>query len=136
MIKEIQSRSGRDLLMAIIVVCAASAFIILFMISRDGAVGTANFRGAALKLAGYYGPLFTLMAGFFFKDKLGASTGVTEIEAFLFAIGVVFVYALIPILVLSYEQYIEDIVDDLTNYQPVLQSGATLALGYYFAKSS
>lgn len=134
MAKTISSTNGRISLMAIIAVCFIGALLLLFSVFGGGAIGSENQSNAVFKILGFYIPLLTLIATFFFKENLGGTTGDTSLEAFIVAVFIVLLWALTPILLLLSVTYIEDVLAYIDKLIPVGQSLALMALGYFFAK--
>lgn len=132
----VSSNRGRLLLMGVIAACLIVAMMSLFSVARGGAIGTNNLLNAVVKFLGFYVPLLSLVATFFFKDRQGDSDSATPAGTFYFAIFIVSFWVLTPILLLFSGLYIEEVLDYIDKLIPLGQSLALMALGYYFTKSS
>jgi hypothetical protein len=133
--KTISSRAGRVWLMCLISVCFVAALASLLFVARGGAISTKNLANAALKFLGFYLPLLTLVATFFFKERQGESSQETPIEGFLFALFILSLWVLTPVLLLSSGLLIQEVLESIDKLIPIGQSLALMAIGYYFAKS-
>jgi len=136
MAKTISSGSGRIWLMAVIAVCFVGALLSLFLVFGGGAIGSENQSNALFKLLGFYIPLLTLIATFYFKENLGGTSDNTPLETFVVAIFIVLGWSATPVLLLLSTSYIEDVLGYIDKLIPIGQSLTLMALGYYFAKRS
>ncbi len=134
MAKTISSATGRIALMVVIAVCFVVALVILFSVFGGGAIGSENQSNALFKVLGFYIPLLTLIATFFFKENLGATSSDTPFETFIVAVFIVLLWAMTPIILFLRVTYVEDIFGYIDKLIPVGQSIALMALGYYFTK--
>ena len=134
MAKAIASGTGRILLMTAIAVCFVASLLILFFIFGGGSISSENQSNALFKILGFYVPLLTLIATFYFKQNLGGTSSDTPFETFVVAMGIVLIWALTPILLLISVYYIEDVLSYIDKLIPVGQSLVLMALGYYFTK--
>jgi hypothetical protein len=121
--------------MGIIAVCFVGAFLSLYLVFGGGAVGSENQSNAVFKILGFYIPLLTLIATFFFKEYLDGTTSDTPLQTFIVAVFIVAIWSLTPLLLLLSVWYIEDVLGYIDKLVPIGQSLALMALGYYFAKA-
>jgi hypothetical protein len=132
--KAIPSGQGRVLLMSAIAVCLVGSLLILFFVFGGGSISTENQSNALFKILGFYVPLLTLIATFYFKENLGGTSSDTPFETFVVAMAIVVLWALTPIFLLMSVYYIEDVLNYIDKLIPVGQSLVLMALGYYFTK--
>lgn len=132
--KTISSAAGRISLMVVIAGCFVGALVVLFSVFGGGAIGSENQSNAVFKILGFYVPLLTLIATFFFKENLGGTSSDTPFETFIVAVFVVLIWAATPIILFLSVPYVEDILAYIDKLVPVGQSIALMALGYYFTK--
>ena len=111
------------------------AVVYLFIVAGGGAIGSKNLQSALIKFLGFYLPLLTLVATFYFNGSQGGVVNPTPTATLLFAIFIVSIWVSTPILLLMAGLYIEDVLDYLDKLIPLGQSLALMALGYYFAKT-
>lgn len=130
----VSSAMGRISLMGVIAVCFVAALVILFSVFGGGAIGSENQSNAVFKILGFYVPLLTLIATFFFKENLGGTSSDTPFETFIVAVFFVLIWAVTPIILFLSITYVEDILAYIDKLVPVGQSVALMALGYYFTK--
>src|SRR5437870_3889204 len=107
--KMISSATGRIWLMVVIAVCFVVALVAVFSVFGGGAVGSENQSNAVFKVLGFYVPLLTLIATFFFKENLGGTSSDTPFETFIVAVLIVLIWAVTPIILFLRVTYIEDI---------------------------
>jgi hypothetical protein len=127
---------GRMSLMAIIGVALIVAVVLLFTFARGGAIGSKNQLNGLIKFLGFYVPLISLVATFFFQGRGDEVDIATPVVPFYFAIFIVGIWVLTPILLLVSGLYIEEVLEYIDRLIPIGQSLALMALGYYFRKSS
>jgi hypothetical protein len=132
--KTISSAKGRIWLMVVIAVCFVVALVILFSVFGGGAIGSENQSNAVFKILGFYVPLLTLIATFYFKENLGGTSSDTPLETFIVAVFIILIWAVTPIILFMRVKYVEDILGYIDKLVPVGQSIALMALGYYFTK--
>ena len=135
MANTISASKGRLLLMGVIGIGLIIAMVYLFSVASGGAIGSKNLQNSVVKFLGFYIPLLTLAATFFFKGSPGAEDNPTPAGTFYFAVFIVSVWALTPILLLFSGLFIEEVLDYIDRLIPLGQSLALMALGYYFTKS-
>ncbi|HEY0407085.1 MAG TPA: hypothetical protein VGC89_15245 [Pyrinomonadaceae bacterium] len=122
--------------MSLIAACFVGALLCLHFIFGNGAISSENQSAALFKLLGFYIPLLTLVATFFFVDKQGGANSKTPKETFFVALFITGLWVLTPIFLMLAIWFIEDVLDYLDKLIPVGQSLALMALGYYFTKQS
>lgn len=120
--------------MVVIAGCFVGALVVLFSVFGGGAIGSENQSNAVFKILGFYVPLLTLIATFFFKENLGGTSSDTPFETFIVAVFVVLIWAATPIILFLSVAYVEDILAYIDKLVPVGQSIALMVLGYYFTK--
>ena len=135
MANTISADKGRLLLMGIIGIGLIVAMVYLFSVASGGAIGSKNLEAAVIKFLGFYIPLLTLVATFYFKGSPGGVDNQTPAGTLYFAIFIVAIWVLTPIFLLFSVQSIEEILDYIDKLIPLGQSLALMALGYYFTKS-
>lgn len=131
----ISANKGRLLLMGVVGISLVVAMACLFVVASGGAIGSKNLQSAVIKFLGFYIPLLSLVATFFFKGSQNVGDSSTPVGTFYFAVFIVTIWVLTPIFLLVAGLLIEDILDYLDKLIPLGQSLALMALGYYFAKS-
>ena len=137
MANTVSSNKGRLLLMGVLAVCLIVALIYLFSVASGGAIGSKNLLNAVIKFLGFYVPLLTLVATFFFVAGQGGGEEIpTPAITFYFALFIVSIWSLTPILLLLAGLYIEEVLEYIDRLVPLGQSLALMALGYYFKKGS
>ena len=136
MVNTVSSNKGRLLLMGVLAVCLIAAMVSLFSVASGGAIGSKNLLNAVIKFLGFYVPLLTLVATFFFVAGQGESEIPTPAVTFYFALFIVSIWALTPILLLLSGLFIEEVLEYIDGLIPLGQSLALMALGYYFKKGS
>jgi hypothetical protein len=134
MARNISSKAGRSWLMISIAACFVGAVLCLMFVSRGGAIGSKNLTDAFFKILGFYIPLLTLVATFFFRDNQGGTSSKTPKETFYVALFITILWVLTPIFLMLSLQYIEEILSMIDRLTPLGQSLALMALGYYFTK--
>lgn len=134
MARSISSTKGRVSLMIIIVISFVASLATLEIIFGGGAIGSENESNAIFKILGFYVPLFTLIATFYFKEKSEGISGDTPLETFFVAIVIVLIWAVTPVLLFLSVYYIEDVLSYIDKLVPLGESLALMALGYYFVK--
>lgn len=134
MAKAIASGKGRVLLMSVIAACFVGSLLILFFVFGGGSISSENQSNALFKILGFYVPLLTLIATFYFKENLGGTSSDTPLETFLVALAIVSLWALTPIFLMLSVYYIEDVMNYIDKLIPVGQSLVLIALAYYFTK--
>jgi Mn2+/Fe2+ NRAMP family transporter len=122
--------------MGVIAGCLIVAMVYLFSVAGGGAIGSKNLLNAVVKFLGFYVPLLSLVATFFFKERQGDGDSATPAVTFYFAMFIVTIWVLTPILILLSGLYIEEVLDYIDRLIPLGESLALMALGYYFTKSS
>jgi hypothetical protein len=132
--KAIASGKGRVLLMSVTAACFVGSLLILFFVFGAGAISGENQSNALFKILGFYVPLLTLIATFYFKENLGGTSSDTPLETFVVALAIVSLWALTPIFLMLSVYYIEDVLNYIDKLIPVGQSLVLIALGYYFTK--
>jgi hypothetical protein len=134
MVKHISSSAGRISIMVVIVVSFVASLVTLKMVFGGGAIGSENESSAIFKILGFYVPLFTLIATFYFKEKWDGISGDTPLETFFVAIVIVLIWAAVPVVLFMSVYYIEDVLSYIDKLVPLGESLALMALGYYFTK--
>lgn len=71
MARSISSGVGRIWIMSLIAVFFVGSFLTLHIVFGGGAIGSENQFNAILKIVGFYVPLLTLIATFYFTENLG-----------------------------------------------------------------
>jgi len=132
--KAIASDKGRVALMSVMAACFAGSLLILFFVFGGGSISKENQSSALFKILGFYVPLLTLIATFYFKENLGGTSSDTPFETFVVALAIVSIWALTPIVLLLSVYYIEDVLNYIDKLIPAGQSLVLMALGYYFTK--
>ena len=128
------ANKGRLSLMLIILVGMVAAIVYLFTVASGGAIGSKNLETSFLKYLGFYLPLLTLVATFYFKGPQANADNPTPTGTLFFAVGIVLLWVLVPVLLLLAGLLIEDVLDYLDKLIPLGQSLALMAIGYYFTK--
>jgi hypothetical protein len=133
--RTIPSRSGRLWLMGIVVAFLVSAIAYLFWIGRDGGIRPDLKTNAVIELLGFYMPLLSLMAAFYFGGSQShRSNRATPFDTFLVAVIFTMLWSLAPIFLMS-DGGMEDILATLRKIKPVGDTLALAAIGYYFSKN-
>lgn len=132
--KTISSVKGRVWLMTVIAICFIAALISLVLVFGGGAISSENQSNAIFKILGFYIPLLTLVATFFFREDLGGTSSNNPLETFIVAFFITFLWSATPVLLMFSVWYIEDVLGYIDKLIPVGQSLALMSLGYYFTK--
>ena len=132
--KTISSNKARLYVMAIIAIAFVGALIALFVSARGGAINDNNQLDALVKVIGFYLPLLAIIGTFYFKDKRGGTDSEMTKSTFLFAVFIILLWVLIPILLLSFKQYIETIMSWTDKINALCVSFINMAVAYIFSK--
>jgi uncharacterized membrane protein len=135
MANTVSANKGRLSLMGMLGVGLIVAMGLLFSVAHGGAIGSKNLLNAVVKFLGFYVPLLSLVATFFFTTPQGDGDNLTPAGTFYFAFFLVSIWVLTPILLLLSGLFIEEVLDYIDKLIPLGQSLALMALGYYFKKN-
>ena len=133
MSQTISANKSRGYVMAIIGAGFLGALIALFASARDGAISDPNQLDALVKIIGFYLPLITIIGTFYFKDKFGGTDSQISKPAFIFAALIILTWVLIPVLLLSFKQYIESILNWIDKINSLCVSFINLTIAYIFS---
>jgi len=121
--------------MGIVFISFVCSVLLLLWLGRGDGIAPHLKLSALGKLAGFYLPLLSLMAAFYFVGTAGRRRSATvPIDAFVFAMVIVFLWVLIPLFLLSF-LFVEDFLVTIEKVKPFGDSLALAAVGYYFAKN-
>ena len=134
----IAARTGRRTLLAVVVLGFATAFLVLVVIGRGGAVSAETFRDVSARLLKLYVPLLGLVASFYFSEHgLRSRRGkATNVETFLLATGLAGAWCLLPGVLIAATDTVENAVRLLDTFEIFGSTMAVSALGFYFSKTS
>lgn len=134
MAQTISSNKGRIYIMAVIAIGFVGALTALFVSARDGAINDTNQLDALVKVIGFYLPLLAIIGTFYFKDKLGNTDGEIAKAPYIFAFFIMTAWILIPILLLSFKQYIETVMSWTDKINALCLSFINITLAFIFSQ--
>jgi hypothetical protein len=132
----ILSRAGRLWLMAVVVVFLVGAIACLFWIGRGEAIRSEMKTAALIDLLGFYMPLLSLMAAFYFGGRQpDRDDKASPLDTFVVALVFTSLWTLVPMFLLLFGGTIEDILETLKKMKPFGDTLALAAIGYYFSNN-
>lgn len=134
MAQTISSNKGQLYVMAVIASGFVGALTALFVSARDGAINDGNQLDALVKIIGFYLPLLAIIGTFYFKDKQGVTDGEIAKARYIFAFFIMTLWILIPILLLSFKEYIETVMSWTDKINALCLSFINIVLAFIFSK--
>jgi hypothetical protein len=130
------SSIGRSVLLGCVLSLAVITVVALLYAGRGGAIGAENMGAVGQQLADMYLPLLGIMAGFYFSEKAAAS-GDYAVGGLLFALFVLGIWLVIPLLLLLIPQFtVEDIIGYLRGAGPYGEALVAGTLTFYFSRDA
>ncbi len=135
----IRAKTGRLVLLLIVITGFMLAFAVQAFVGRDGAVSSEVGLNVIQRLLKVYLPLFGLIGAFYFSER-GQSTERgslrTPVEGFGFACAVVGIWVGLPPLLLLVAKTFESVLRILDSFEIFGSTIAVTALAYYFSVSA
>lgn len=135
MMRTIDRRTGRVILMLFVFCSFIGCILSLFYIGRGGAISGPVMRDSLTSAVTIYMPLLSVMAAFLFDKRGRNSQADTELETLLFAVALVACWCLPAPLLLLLTHYPVEYIFDLLQLKGLgiaLESPAVAGVAYYF----
>jgi hypothetical protein len=135
----IDARTGRRVLLAVVLGGFFVAFLVQFLLGRDGAASEETSHIVVERILKIFVPLLGIFAAFYFSERGEPESGQrrkTSIEGFIFAFVAVTVWVALPTVALIIMATFDGAIRLLDSFEMFGTSIAVAALTYYFSTSA